>query len=59
MTKNAETLWIMAANSPAPISFQCAVVTGATPGNLKVFISPETTGATVSAKAGSYYIKTP
>lgn len=59
VTKNAETLWIAGANVAQPINFQCAVTTGPTAGNLRVFISPEIAGATISAKAGSFYIKAP
>lgn len=59
VTKNAETLWIAGANVAQPISFECSVTTGPTAGNLRVFISPEVAGATIAAKAGSYYIKTP
>lgn len=58
-TNTAETLWVAAAYKPQPIDFSCSVVTGATPGNMKLFITPEVAGATISAKAGSFYIKTP
>lgn len=58
-TNTAETLWIAAANVAQPISFECSVTTGATAGNMKIFITPEVTGATIAVKAGSHYIKTP
>ena len=58
-TNTAETLWVAAANVAQPIDFTCSVTTGATPGNMKIFITPEVTGATIAVKAGSHYIKTP
>lgn len=59
VTNTGETLWVPAANVAAPIEFWCSVKTGSTAGNMKIYITPETTGATIEAKAGSYYIKTP
>ena len=58
-TNTGETAWIANANVPMPIMFECAVVTGATPGNLKIWVTPEATGATQVIKAGSYYVKSP
>jgi hypothetical protein len=50
--------WLPAANIPQPIQFDCTIVTNTTPGDLRIFIQAEV-ASTVSAKAGSYYIKTP
>ena len=58
-TNTGETAWIAAANRPMPIKFDCSIKAGASPGNLKIWITPELSGATIQAKAGSMYIKTP
>ena len=58
-TNTGETAWIAAANQPMPISFSCSIQSGATPGNLKIWITPEVASSTIHAKAGSYYIKGP
>lgn len=58
-TNTGETAWIAAANTPMPINFDCSLVSGATAGNMRIFMTPEVAGATIQAKAGSYYIKTP
>lgn len=58
-TNTGETAWIAAANTAEPILFTCSIKTGATPGDLKIWATPEATGATQQIKAGSYYIKTP
>ena len=50
----AFTAWITASD-PAPINFQCTVTMGSTAANLKVWINPEVTGATISADAPSSY----
>ena len=58
-TNTGETAWIAAANRPMPIIFDCTIKAGASPGNLKIWLTPELSGATIGAKAGSLYIKTP
>lgn len=58
-TNTGETAWIAAANTALPIKFTCSIKTDATPGDLKIWATPELTGATQQIKAGSYYIKTP
>jgi hypothetical protein len=58
-TNTGETAWIAAANRPLPITFNCALKSGASPGNLRIWGTQEITGTTSSVKAGSYYIKTP
>lgn len=55
---NAATTWFGAVNQPVPISFTCTVTTGSPTSNFRIFIQAEV-ASTVSAKAGSYYIKTP
>lgn len=53
------TAWITTTvNDPMPITGQCVIKTGATPGDAKLYLQAETTG-TVTIKAGSFYIKTP
>ena len=59
VTNNAETLWIAGAQVAQPVSFECSITTGATPGNLKFYMTPEVTGTVINVKAGSFYIKTP
>ena len=57
-TDTGETLFIPAINDPQPIFFTCTITVGASPPNLWINMQPEAAG-TVTAKAGSYYIKTP
>lgn len=57
-TDTGETLWLPAVNTPQPILFTCTISTGASAPSLWINIQPEAAG-TVTAKAGSYYIKTP
>ena len=47
------------ANTPQPINWQCTVQMGTTASNLKVWINPEVTGATISADSNSFYILLP
>lgn len=53
-----QTTWLPAVNVPQPIQFRCTIVTDASPPSLWINIQPEV-ASTVTAKAGSYYIKTP
>lgn len=55
-----ETTWLplITATQSAPITFECAITSGPTAGNAKLWIHTSAAG-TVTAKAGSYYIKTP
>ena len=55
---SAFTAWITASD-PAPINFQCTVTMGSTASNLRVWINPEVTGATISADVNSFYILMP
>jgi hypothetical protein len=56
-----------ATTTPYPLSlgngtiatWQCSIVTGATPGDFRLLFQSETAGTAVNVKAGSYYIKTP
>ncbi len=57
-TDTGETAWLPAVNTPQPILFTCTISTGASAPSLWINIQPEAAG-TVTAKAGSYYIKTP
>ena len=57
-TDTGEIVWLPSINVPQPIIFDCTITSGATPGNLKIWIQPEVAGS-VTAKAGSMYIKTP
>lgn len=57
-TDTGETLWVPAVNTPQPILFTCTISTGTSAPSLWINIQPEAAG-TVTAKAGSYYIKTP
>jgi hypothetical protein len=50
---------VIAADVVHPVTVQCAVETGATPGSLVIEFQPETNGAVVTVQAGSYYILTP
>lgn len=56
--ETGETTWLPAVNVPQGIRFNCAINTGATPGNLLIQFQAEV-ASTVTVKAGSYYIKTP
>lgn len=58
-TNTGETAWIGAANVAMPIKFDCALKSGASPGNLRIWGTQEISGTASSVKAGSYYIKTP
>ena len=53
-----ETTWLPGANEAQTIVFNCAIDTDGTPPSLWINIQPEVS-STVSAKAGSYYIKSP
>jgi hypothetical protein len=55
----AEPTYNAVANLPIPIFFDCTLTTSSTPGDLRIFFQPETTGTAVSIKKGSWYIKTP
>lgn len=57
-TNTGETVWL-SGNRPQPITFNCALTSGATAGNLRIWINNEVAGTNIAAKAGSYYIKTP
>ena len=54
-----ETVWYPPLERALPISFNCSVFTGSTPGNLAVWFQPEVSAGKATILAGSYYTKTP
>ena len=53
----AQTAWVNV--TAQPISFDCGLYSGNTPGTLGIFFRSETAGKSVSVLPGSFYIKTP
>ena len=61
-TDTAATTWLPAIEIPQYIQIDCSMVTGATAGNLQIWVKPEavaSTKAQVKALESSFYIKTP
>ena len=58
-TDTAETTWFAGSGVPVPIQFNCGMYTGATPGDLTIWVQPEAVNGLATITTGSHYIKTP